>query len=227
MFAWVLEHADTSSGFLIGGMSRNSKASTRLGGILSFVVEVDEYDSAFFDKHSKSVHYRPYTVVLSNLEFDHVDIFPDLAAIERQFHYLAHTVSGEGLIIRPSVEKVLEYVLGMGCWAPVQVTGEGGRWQARLFAEDGSHLEVLFDGIIQSGVDWSLAGLHNVANTLASSTTVRHVDAVPNQGAVTFSEFRNAKRHMEKVVEVRGVVLYDDFVHHLTAIAATLDGLCK
>ncbi|WP_043178547.1 Mur ligase family protein, partial [Pseudomonas aeruginosa] len=133
-----------------------------------FVVEADEYDSAFFDKRSKFVHYRPRTAILNNLEFDHADIFPDLAAIERQFHHLVRTVPGEGLIIRPSGEKALERVLGMGCWTPVQTTGEGGQWQARLLAEDGSRFEVLFDGIVQGEVDWPLTGLHNVANALAS-----------------------------------------------------------
>ncbi len=191
------------------------------------MVEADEYDSAFFDKRSKFVHYRPRTAILNNLEFDHADIFPDLAAIERQFHHLVRTVPGEGLIIRPSAEKALERVLGMGCWTPVQTTGEGGQWQARLLAEDGSRFEVLFDGIVQGEVDWPLTGLHNVANALASLAAARHVGVMPSQGAAALSEFRNVKRRMEKVAEVRGVTLYDDFAHHPTAIATTLDGLRK
>ncbi|HBO3653218.1 TPA: UDP-N-acetylmuramate:L-alanyl-gamma-D-glutamyl-meso-diaminopimelate ligase [Pseudomonas aeruginosa] len=159
MLAWVLEHAGMSPGFLIGGVPQNFGVSARLGGTPFFVVEADEYDSAFFDKRSKFVHYRPRTAILNNLEFDHADIFPDLAAIERQFHHLVRTVPGEGLIIRPSAEKALERVLGMGCWTPVQTTGEGGQWQARLLAEDGSRFEVLFDGIVQGEVDWPLTGL--------------------------------------------------------------------
>lgn len=227
MLAWVLEHAGMSPGFLIGGVPQNFGVSARLGGTPFFVVEADEYDSAFFDKRSKFVHYRPRTAILNNLEFDHADIFPDLAAIERQFHHLVRTVPGEGLIIRPSAEKALERVLGMGCWTPVQTTGEGGQWQARLLAEDGSRFEVLFDGIVQGEVDWPLTGLHNVANALASLAAARHVGVVPSQGAAALSEFRNVKRRMEKVAEVRGVTLYDDFAHHPTAIATTLDGLRK
>ncbi|MDV6490736.1 UDP-N-acetylmuramate:L-alanyl-gamma-D-glutamyl-meso-diaminopimelate ligase [Pseudomonas aeruginosa] len=200
MLAWVLEHAGMSPGFLIGGVPQNFGVSARLGGTPFFVVEADEYDSAFFDKRSKFVHYRPRTAILNNLEFDHADIFPDLAAIERQFHHLVRTVPGEGLIIRPSAEKALERVLGMGCWTPVQTTGEGGQWQARLLAEDGSRFEVLFDGIVQGEVDWPLTGLHNVANALASLAAAR---------------------------QVRGVTLYDDFAHHPTPIATTLDGLRK
>ncbi|HGE7165118.1 TPA: UDP-N-acetylmuramate:L-alanyl-gamma-D-glutamyl-meso-diaminopimelate ligase [Pseudomonas aeruginosa] len=227
MLAWVLEHAGMSPGFLIGGVPQNFGISARLGGTPFFVVEADEYDSAFFDKRSKFVHYRPRTAILNNLEFDHADIFPDLAAIERQFHHLVRTVPGEGLIIRPSAEKALERVLGMGCWTPVQTTGEGGQWQARLLAEDGSRFEVLFDGIVQGEVDWPLTGLHNVANALASLAAARHVGVMPSQGAAALSEFRNVKRRMEKVAEVRGVTLYDDFAHHPTAIATTLDGLRK
>ncbi|MCR3848949.1 UDP-N-acetylmuramate:L-alanyl-gamma-D-glutamyl-meso-diaminopimelate ligase [Pseudomonas aeruginosa] len=199
----------------------------RLRGRGTVPGEADEYDSAFFDKRSKFVHYRPRTAILNNLEFDHADIFPDLAAIERQFHHLVRTVPGEGLIIRPSAEKALERVLGMGCWTPVQTTGEGGQWQARLLAEDGSRFEVLFDGIVQGEVDWPLTGLHNVANALASLAAARHVGVMPSQGAAALSEFRNVKRRMEKVAEVRGVTLYDDFAHHPTAIATTLDGLRK
>lgn len=227
MLAWVLEHAGMSPGFLIGGVPQNFGVSARLGGTPFFVVEADEYDSAFFDKRSKFVHYRPRTAILNNLEFDHADIFPDLAAIERQFHHLVRTVPGEGLIIRPSAEKALERVLGMGCWTPVQTTGEGGQWQARLLAEDGSRFEVLFDGIVQGEVDWPLTGLHNVANALASLAAARHVGVMPSQGAAALSEFRNVKRRMEKVAEVQGVTLYDDFAHHPTAIATTLDGLRK
>ena len=225
MLAWVLEHAGMSPGFLIGGVPQNFGISARLGGTPFFVVEADEYDSAFFDKRSKFVHYRPRTTILNNLEYDHADIFPDLAAIERQFHHLVRTIPSSGLIIHPTAETALVRVLQMGCWTPVQTTGEGGQWQARLLAEDGSRFEVLFDGEVQGTVNWELTGQHNVANALATLAAARHVGVVPGMGVAALSEFRSVKRRMEKVAEVRDVTVYDDFAHHPTAIATTLQGL--
>jgi UDP-N-acetylmuramate: L-alanyl-gamma-D-glutamyl-meso-diaminopimelate ligase len=225
MLAWVLEHAGMSPGFLIGGVPQNFGISARLGGTPFFVVEADEYDSAFFDKRSKFVHYRPRTTILNNLEYDHADIFPDLAAIERQFHHLVRTIPSSGLIIHPIAETALVRVLQMGCWTPVQTTGAGGQWQARLLAEDGSRFEVLFDGEVQGTVNWELTGQHNVANALATLAAARHVGVVPAMGVAALSEFRSVKRRMEKVAEVRGVTVYDDFAHHPTAIATTLQGL--
>ncbi|AGI22694.1 UDP-N-acetylmuramate:L-alanyl-gamma-D-glutamyl-meso-diaminopimelate ligase [Pseudomonas sp. ATCC 13867] len=227
MLAWVLEHAGMSPGFLIGGVPQNFGVSARLGGTPFFVVEADEYDSAFFDKRSKFVHYHPRTAILNNLEFDHADIFPDLAAIERQFHHLVRTIPGEGLVIHPTSETALKRVIDMGCWTPVQTTGEGGQWQARLLSEDGSHFEVLFDGKAQGTVDWELTGQHNVANALACLAAARHVGVVPELGCAALSAFKSVKRRMEKVAEVNGVTIYDDFAHHPTAIATTLDGLRK
>lgn len=227
MLAWVLEHAGMSPGFLIGGVPQNFGVSARLGGTPFFVVEADEYDSAFFDKRSKFVHYHPRTAILNNLEFDHADIFPDLAAIERQFHHLVRTIPGEGLVIHPTSETALKRVIDMGCWTPVQTTGEGGQWQARLLSEDGSHFEVLFDGKAQGTVEWELTGQHNVANALACLAAARHVGVVPELGCAALSAFKSVKRRMEKVAEVNGVTLYDDFAHHPTAIATTLDGLRK
>lgn len=227
MLAWVLEHAGMSPGFLIGGVPQNFGVSARLGGTPFFVVEADEYDSAFFDKRSKFVHYHPRTAILNNLEFDHADIFPDLAAIERQFHHLVRTIPGEGLVIHPTSETALKRVIDMGCWTPVQTTGEGGQWQARLLSEDGSHFEVLFDGKPQGTVDWELTGQHNVANALACLAAARHVGVVPELGCAALSAFKSVKRRMEKVAEVKGVTIYDDFAHHPTAIATTLDGLRK
>ncbi|MCY1520531.1 UDP-N-acetylmuramate--L-alanyl-gamma-D-glutamyl-meso-2,6-diaminoheptandioate ligase [compost metagenome] len=227
MLAWVLEHAGMAPGFLIGGVPQNFAVSARLGGTPFFVVEADEYDSAFFDKRSKFVHYRPRTAILNNLEFDHADIFPDLVAIERQFHHLVRTIPGEGLIIHPTTEQALEHVLTMGCWTPVQTTGDGGQWQARLLRDDGSRFEVLFDGAVQGSVDWELTGRHNVANALACLAAARHVGVLPAQGAEALSAFKSVKRRMEKVAEVNGIVIYDDFAHHPTAIATTLDGLRK
>ncbi|HCV78657.1 MAG TPA: UDP-N-acetylmuramate:L-alanyl-gamma-D-glutamyl-meso-diaminopimelate ligase, partial [Pseudomonas sp.] len=225
MLAWVLEHAGMSPGFLIGGVPQNFGISARLGGTPFFVVEADEYDSAFFDKRSKFVHYRPRTTILNNLEYDHADIFPDLAAIERQFHHLVRTIPSSGLIIHPTAETALVRVLEMGCWTPVQTTGAGGQWQARLLAEDGSRFEVLFEGQVQGTVNWELTGQHNVANALATLAAARHVGVVPSLGVAALSEFRSVKRRMEKVAEVRGVTVYDDFAHHPTAIATTLQGL--
>ncbi len=225
MLAWVLEHAGMSPGFLIGGVPQNFGISARLGGTPFFVVEADEYDSAFFDKRSKFVHYRPRTTILNNLEYDHADIFPDLVAIERQFHHLVRTIPSSGLIIHPTAETALVRVLQMGCWTPVQTTGEGGQWQARLLAADGSRFEVLFDGEVQGTVNWELTGQHNVANALATLAAARHVGVVPSMGVAALSEFRSVKRRMEKVAEVRGVTVYDDFAHHPTAIATTLQGL--
>lgn len=225
MLAWVLEHAGMSPGFLIGGVPQNFGISARLGGTPFFVVEADEYDSAFFDKRSKFVHYRPRTTILNNLEYDHADIFPDLAAIERQFHHLVRTIPSSGLIIHPTAETALVRVLEMGCWTPVQTTGAGGQWQARLLAEDGSRFEVLFDGAVQGTVNWELTGQHNVANALATLAAARHVGVVPSLGVAALSQFRSVKRRMEKVAEVRGVTVYDDFAHHPTAIATTLQGL--
>ncbi len=227
MLAWVLEHAGMSPGFLIGGVPQNFGISARLGGTPFFVVEADEYDSAFFDKRSKFVHYRPRTAILNNLEFDHADIFPDLAAIERQFHHLVRTIPGAGLIIHPASEGALQRVIEMGCWTPVQTTGADGQWQARLLSEDGSRFEVSFAGKVEGVVDWQLTGQHNVANALGVLAAARHVGVVPAQGIAALGEFKNAKRRMEKVAEVNGVTIYDDFAHHPTAIATTLDGLRK
>ena len=227
MLAWVLEHAGMSPGFLIGGVPQNFGISARLGDTPFFVVEADEYDSAFFDKRSKFVHYRPRTAILNNLEFDHADIFPDLAAIERQFHHLVRTIPGDGLIIYPQAEVALQRVIGMGCWTPVQATGDGGQWQARLLHDDGSRFEVRFDGVAQGVVEWELTGQHNVANALVCLAAARHVGVVPELGIAALSAFMNVKRRMEKVAEVRGVTIYDDFAHHPTAIATTLDGLRK
>jgi UDP-N-acetylmuramate: L-alanyl-gamma-D-glutamyl-meso-diaminopimelate ligase len=227
MLAWVLEHAGMSPGFLIGGVPQNFAVSARLGDTPFFVVEADEYDSAFFDKRSKFVHYRPRTTILNNLEFDHADIFPDLPAIERQFHHLVRTIPSEGLVIHPTTEPALLRVIQMGCWTPVQTTGQGGQWQARLLREDGSQFEVSFEGQPQGIVDWDMTGQHNVANALATLAAARHVGVVPALGVEALSLFKSVKRRMEKVAEVRGITIYDDFAHHPTAIAITLDGLRK
>ena len=227
MLAWVLEDAGMAPGFLIGGVPQNFGISARLGDTPFFVVEADEYDSAFFDKRSKFVHYRPRTAILNNLEYDHADIFPDLAAIERQFHHLVRTIPGDGLIIRPADDGNLKRTLDMGSWSPIQTTGPEGDWQAELLAADGSAFRVLFNGQLQGEVHWALNGAHNVANALATLAAARHVGVTGDIGTQALSRFKNVKRRMEKYAEPRGICLYDDFAHHPTAIATTLDGLRK
>lgn len=227
MLAWILEYAGMQPGFLIGGVPQNFGVSARLGETDFFVVEADEYDSAFFDKRSKFVHYRPRTTVLNNLEFDHADIFPDLAAIEQQFHHLVRTVPSNGLIIYPAQEQAIERVLDKGCWTPLQTTGPDGQWQAHLLKDDGSAFAVSLDGVEQGVVRWSLTGLHNVANALAALAAARHVGVTGEHGAQALGEFENVKRRMQNLGCVRGVTVYDDFAHHPTAIASTIDGLRK
>ena len=225
MLAWILEKAGMQPGFLIGGVPQNFGVSARLGGSDFFVVEADEYDSAFFDKRSKFVHYRPRTLVMNNLEFDHADIFPDMAAIETQFHHLLRTVPGTGQIIHPAGEEALRRVVERGCWTPVQTTGAGGQWQVHLQRADGSDFDVLLDGVVQGRVQWELTGDHNVANGLAAIAAARHVGVVPEQAVAALAGFRSVKRRMELLADRNGVRLYDDFAHHPTAIASTLEGL--
>lgn len=225
LLAWILEDAGMAPGFLIGGVPQNFGVSARLGDTPFFIVEADEYDSAFFDKRSKFVHYRPRTAILNNLEFDHADIFADLAAIERQFHHLVRTIPASGLIIYPHGEAALQRVIQMGCWTPTQTTGEGGNWQARLLEADGSRFEVWLDGVLQGVANWTQTGDHSVANSLTAMAAARHVGVTPQQAIASLAEFRSAKRRMEKLLEVNDIVLYDDFAHHPTAIATTLAGL--
>lgn len=227
MLAWVLEVAGLNPGFLIGGVPQNFAVSARLGDSPYFVIEADEYDCAFFDKRSKFVHYRPRTAILNNLEYDHADIFPDLASIERQFHHLVRTIPSVGLIIYPSSEKALQRVIAMGCWTPIQTTEQEGDWQAKLLSPDGACFEVYFRGQLCGTVKWPLTGQHNVNNALASIAAANHIGVAPQQAIEALGQFKNVKRRMEKIAEVNGITLYDDFAHHPTAIATTLDGLRK
>lgn len=225
MLAWILECAGMQPGFLIGGVPHNFGVSARLGETDFFVVEADEYDSAFFDKRSKFVHYRPRTLVMNNMEFDHADIFADLAAIQTQFNHLLRTVPGNGLVIYPQADQALQQMLAQGCWTPLQTTGAGGQWQARLSKADGSDFMVLHENAEQGRVQWSLTGEHNVANALAAIAAARHVGVLPEQAVVALSQFDSVKRRMELLADSQGVRLYDDFAHHPTAIASTLEGL--
>ena len=226
MLAWILEHAGLAPGFLIGGVPQNFKTSARLGREPFFVVEADEYDTAFFDKRSKFVHYRPRTLILNNLEFDHADIFPDLAAIERQFHHLVRTVSGgSGRLIVNGRDAALARVLSMGCWTPVEYLERSDGWEAQLLEADGSAFRVRFEGKDVGSLRWNLIGGHNVANALAAIAAARHAGVAPAQALEALSCFENVRRRMELRGEARGVRVYDDFAHHPTAISTTLAGL--
>lgn len=225
MLAWILECARLAPGFLIGGAPRDFERSARLGEPPFFVVEADEYDTAFFDKRSKFVHYRPRTAVLNNLEFDHADIFPDLAAIEHQVHHFIRTVPSSGLVVSNGDDANLERVLGRGCWTPVERFGATGVWQARAEVDDASAFSVLCDGRMVARVEWQHGGKHMVANALAAIAAARHAGVPPAAAAEALCSFRGVRRRMELRGEVGGVSVWDDFAHHPTAIAATLDGL--
>lgn len=223
MLTWILHEAGFEPGYLIGGVPQNFATSASLGGSSFFVVEADEYDSAFFDKRSKFVHYRSRTVVLNNLEFDHADIFADLKAIQTQFHHLVRTVPSEGLVIYPKEDEALREVLAMGCWTPTQTLG--GDWNFQLLKADGSQFGVFLFGQQVGQVDWALAGLHNVHNALAAMAAARHVGVQPADSCAALNRFRGVKRRMELVGEIDGICLYDDFAHHPTAIETTLQGM--
>lgn len=230
MLAWVLEQAGLNPGFLIGGVPLCFSQSARLGGDY-FVVEADEYDSAFFDKRSKFVHYHPRTAILNNLEFDHADIFDDLAAIQKQFHHLVRTIPSTGRIIAPITEHHIDEVLAQGCWTPTVRTAIGQHDQAvisaELIAEDGSHFKVLQNKHVQGEVHWNMTGQHSVANALATIAAAEHVGVSITQACEALSRFSGVKRRMELLDTVNGVEIYDDFAHHPTAIETTLDGARK
>ncbi len=226
MVAWILEHAGLEPGFLIGGVPGNFPFSARLGKAPFFVIEADEYDCAFFDKRSKFVHYRPRTLIMNNLEYDHADIFPDLAAIQRQFHHLVRTVPGNGRILMPAHDPALADVRTMGCWSEVElVEGDGANWQAKLLKEDGSAFEVVLNGEVQGEVHWSGLGRHSVHNGLMAIAAARHAGVRVQDGIAALNEFVMPKRRMELRGEVAGIKVYDDFAHHPTAIATTIAGL--
>ena len=233
MVAWILQYAGLEPGFLIGGVPKNFGLTARLGRTPFFVVEADEYDTAFFDKRSKFVHYRPRTAVLNNLEFDHADIFPDLAAIQRQFHHLVRTVPRSGLLIAPGNDTALQAVLKQGCWTPVEYTQQPPAnytepiWRAELHQDDGSAFSVHHNGGALGEVRWELTGMHNVNNALAALAAARHAGVPVAQGIAALSQFQNVKRRLEVRGTVNGVTLYDDFAHHPTAVATTLQGLRK
>jgi len=225
MVAWLLEAAGLKPGYLIGGVPGNFETSARLGETPFFAVEADEYDTAFFDKRSKFVHYRPRTAILNNLEFDHADIFDDLAAIQRQFHHLVRTIPGNGRIILPQGEQALDEVLAKGCWSEVERFGTGADIDVQLLRDDGSEFSLHEKGQKVAQVRWDMSGLHSVKNGVAALLAARHCGVPLAQGAEMLADFRGVKRRMELVGDVAGVRVYDDFAHHPTAIATTLQGL--
>ncbi len=220
MLAWILEYAGLNPGFLVGGVPQNFGISARLTDSPFFVIEADEYDTAFFDKRSKFVHYRPRTAILNNLEFDHADIFPDLASIETQFHHLVRTVPGNGLVVCNGREESLTRVLKRGCWTPVERFGnDAAGWN--IDADD----RVTLNGVSQGTLEWDLLGEHNRMNALAALAAARHAGVPVAQGLAALSGFKNVKRRMEVRGTVNGITVYDDFAHHPTAIDTTVAGL--
>jgi UDP-N-acetylmuramate: L-alanyl-gamma-D-glutamyl-meso-diaminopimelate ligase len=225
LLAWILERAGLAPGFLIGGLPRNFGVSARLGNGSCFVVEADEYDTAFFDKRSKFVHYRPRILLLNNLEYDHADIFPDLEAIKTQFHHLIRTVPSAGVILTGYGERHLDEVLARGCWTPREQFGSGGRWTAQLESADGTRFTVLCDGQVLGQLTWDLTGRHNVNNAMGAIAAASHAGVSHHLALAALAEFRGIQRRLEQRGRVRGITIYDDFAHHPTAIASTLAGL--
>lgn len=225
MLTWILEYAHLAPGFLIGGVPQNFDCSARLGNAPFFVIEADEYDTAFFDKRSKFVHYRPRTLVINNLEFDHGDIFDDLSDIQRQFHHLIRMVPSNGLILFPHNEAAINETLAMGCWTPTEQSAYQQGWQANKLVADGSEFSVTFNGVAQGTVQWSLIGDFNIDNGLMAIAAARHA-GVPSAVAIeALGDFVNTKRRFELRGEVNNTRVYDDFAHHPTAIAKTLAGV--
>ena len=227
LLAWILEYAGLQPGFLIGGVPANFGVSARLGEGPFFVVEADEYDTAFFDKRSKFVHYHPRTLILNNLEFDHADIFDDLDAIKRQFHHLMRTVPGDGLVVVNATEKNLEDVLGMGCWSATESFSDQGDadWAIPQISDDGRGFTLALKGESLGEVNGHLLGRHNRMNALAAIAAARHAGVPVDQAIEALRHFKGVKRRMELRGEVNGVSVYDDFAHHPTAIQETLSGL--
>ena len=239
MLAWILEYANLEPGYLIGGVPKNFSSSARLGQSPFFVVEADEYDTSYFDRRSKFVHYRPRTLVINNLEYDHADIFPDLASIQTQFHHLLRTVPGSGLIVAPTDDEHVNEVLNQGCWTPIERIGprsakqpherdNGNRWHTdNGHGDHESSFEVLLNESGCGRIDWPLLGEHNVRNALAAIAAARHAGVPASTAVEALNEFKGVTRRMDLIAEIGGTCIYDDFAHHPTAIRTTLQGLRK
>ncbi len=229
LLSWILQHAGCEPGFLIGGVPENFGVSARLGGRRFFVIEADEYDSAFFDKRSKCIHYRPRTAVLNNVEFDHADIFNDLGEIRKQLHHFIRTVPGDGLVVYNADDKNVAATLELGCWSRRQAFSLHGTrgFSARLLHADGSAFEVIYDGSSVGRVEWQLFGEHNVNNALAAIAAASHAGVEPKIACAAAASFLSVKRRLQPIFNAKGINIYDDFAHHPTAIRLTLDALRK
>jgi UDP-N-acetylmuramate: L-alanyl-gamma-D-glutamyl-meso-diaminopimelate ligase len=231
LLSWILEYAGLHPGFLIGGIPKNFNASAQLGDEAFFVIEADEYDTAFFDKRSKFLHYHPQTLILNNLEFDHADIFPNLDAIKTQFAYLLRTLPSQGLIICPKIDKNLQAILTQGCWTAIEYTGANEDpnviWQTKLLTADASQFAVDYKHVTQGEINWPLLGEHNAANAICAIAAAHHIGIKPRLAIEALNQFQGVKRRLEIYQEINGITLYDDFAHHPTAIASTLAGLRK
>ncbi len=227
ILAFILDHAGLNPGFLIGGVPENFGVSARLGAVPYFVIEADEYDTAFFDKRSKFVHYRQKTLIINNLEYDHADIFPDLAAIQRQFHHLVRTVPRSGLVVSAHGIAAIEATLDMGLWTPRQTVGTDGAadWQVRPVAQDFSHFEVWRAGERLGEVRWGMIGKHNALNAVAAIAAAHHAGVAVENACAGLAEFKGVKRRLQQRGVINGIAVYDDFAHHPTAIAVTLEAL--
>ncbi|NMP31684.1 UDP-N-acetylmuramate:L-alanyl-gamma-D-glutamyl-meso-diaminopimelate ligase [Thalassotalea sp. M1531] len=229
MLTWILEYAHMKPGYLIGGVPQNFDVSARLGESPFFVIEADEYDTAFFDKRSKFVHYRPRTLVINNMEFDHADIFDDISDIQRQFHHLIRMVPSNGLVLSPENDEYIQQTLAKGCWTPTENWSPSGdnaqTWRANKLKADGSEFEVYFAGALQGTVNWSLIGDFNIENAIMAIGAARHA-GVPSKVAIeALAEYVNTKRRLELRGTVNNIKVYDDFAHHPTAISKTLDAM--
>ncbi|RUO52427.1 UDP-N-acetylmuramate:L-alanyl-gamma-D-glutamyl-meso-diaminopimelate ligase [Pseudidiomarina homiensis] len=222
MLAWILAYAGYQPGFLVGGVLANFGCSAQLGNSDFFVIEADEYDTAFFDKRSKFVHYQPSTLILNNLEYDHADIFPDLAAIQTQFHHLVRIIPGYGQIIYPQQDENLKEVLERGCWSELQTLG--GDWQFKLLSDDATQFEVMHGNECVE-VQWQIVGVHNATNAIMAMAAAHHVGVPLDVAAAALTEFKNTKRRLELIGSPNNVAIYDDFAHHPTAIRLTIDAL--
>ncbi|MFT5131992.1 MAG: UDP-N-acetylmuramate: L-alanyl-gamma-D-glutamyl-meso-diaminopimelate ligase [Gammaproteobacteria bacterium] len=226
MLAWILEYAGKSPGFLIGGIAENFGISARYSESNLFVVEADEYDTAFFDKRSKFIHYHPRTLLINNIEYDHADIFENIEAIRREFNHMVRIVPANGQIVRHAHDKEIDQVMAMGCWTPtVTFGGENGQWSAQPEQDDFSCFNVCFEGERLAQLTWSLFGQHNAENALAAIACAAHVDVEAHSACAALAEFTSVKRRLQVLGCVKGVTVYDDFAHHPTAIAATLSAL--
>lgn len=225
MLAWILDYAGLNPGYLVGGQPNNFMACARVTDSPFFVIEADEYDTAFFDKRPKFMHYCPSTLIINNIEFDHADIFRDLLAIQQQFHYLIRLVPPKGLIIAPKDDENIAHVFEKGCWTPTQLVNDVHSWHAKKLTADGSCFD-LYDAMKNWGrVKWNLLGEHNIHNALVAIAAAQHVGVLPDHAIAALNSFTGVQRRLELKGVVRGIKVYDDFAHHPTAIATTLAGL--